>query len=231
LPPNSPIALVSWSGGKDSAWALHEIRLAGEYELAGLLTTFNEPAKRVAMHGIRKELVERQAQALDLPLFPVQLPWPCSNEEYESRLTETLQALIDELSITHIIFGDLYLQDIRDYREKQMSDLGLQTVFPLWGRDTSELSRSMIDGGLKAIISCVDTDQLDAAYSGRNYDDELLESLPKQVDPCGENGEFHTLVHDGPMFTEALNIEVGNQTKEPRFVFTDLLQAGVEKQA
>jgi uncharacterized protein (TIGR00290 family) len=228
LPDN---AIVSWSGGKDSAWALHTCRCDSKLNLKGLLTTFNESSNRVAMHGIRRNLVQLQASALDLPLYPVDLPWPCSNQEYEERLTAELLRLKQLHELTHIVFGDLYLQDIRIYRENQMAAMGLQAVFPLWGRKTDELAGEMIEGGLEATISCVDTEQIPAEFSGRMFNQAYLEDLPEGADACGENGEFHTLVHGGPMFSQSFAVTTGENRIEPRFVFTDLILAEAEKRS
>ncbi len=216
-------ALLSWSSGKDSAWALQVLRAQPDVELAGLLTTFNREADRVAMHAVRRELVEMQAAAVSLLLYPVELPWPCPNEEYENILTGALTELKDRLSITHVAFGDLYLEDVRAYREKQMDRLGLTPLFPIWGQPTNELAHQMVAAGVKAWLTCVDPKQLPREFAGRAYDDRLLGELPDGVDPCGENGEFHTFAWDGPMFASPVHVSVGERVERDGFVFTDLM--------
>jgi len=216
-------ALLSWSSGKDSAWALQVLRAQPDVELAGLLTTFNREADRVAMHAVRRELVEMQAAAVSLPLYPVELPWPCPNEEYENILTGALTELKDRLSITHVAFGDLYLEDVRAYREKQMDRLGLTPLFPIWGQPTNELAHQMVAAGVKAWLTCVDPKQLPREFAGRAYDDRLLGEFPDGVDPCGENGEFHTFAWDGPMFASPVHVSVGERVERDGFVFTDLM--------
>ena len=215
-------ALLSWSSGKDSAWALHVLRGQPDIELAGLLTTFNQEADRVAMHAVRRELVEMQASAVSLPLYPVELPWPCPNEEYESILTAALTELINRLSITHVAFGDLYLEDVRAYREEQMDRLGLTPLFPIWGRRTSDLAKQMVAAGVKAWLTCVDPRQLQHEFAGRAYDDQLLAELPGTVDHCGEAGEFHTFAWDGPMFDSPVHVSPGEIVERDGFVFADL---------
>ena len=215
--------MLSWSSGKDSAWALQVLRAQPDVELAGLLTTFNQEADRVAMHAVRRELVEQQATAASLPLYPVELPWPCPNEEYENILTGALTELKDRLSITHVAFGDLYLEDVRAYREKQMDRLGLTPLFPIWGQPTNELAQQMVAAGVKAWLTCVDPKQLPREFAGRAYDDRLLGELPDGVDPCGENGEFHTFAWDGPMFASPVHVSVGERVERDGFVFTDLM--------
>jgi uncharacterized protein (TIGR00290 family) len=215
--------LLSWSSGKDSAWALQVLRGQPDIELAGLLTTFNQQADRVAMHAVRRELVEMQATAVSLPLFPVDLPWPCPNEEYEKILTGALIELKNRLSITHVAFGDLYLEDVRAYREKQMGSLGLTPLFPIWGQPTNELAQQMVGAGVKAWLTCVDPKQLPREFAGRAYDDRLLGELPGAVDSCGENGEFHTFAWDGPMFASPVHVSVGERVERDGFVFTDLM--------
>jgi uncharacterized protein (TIGR00290 family) len=215
---------LSWSSGKDSAWSLHVLRRQGAYEVAGLLTTFNEVADRVAMHAVRRELVERQAAAAGLPLWVVSLPWPCSNEEYESRMARTCAKAIGE-GIEGVAFGDLFLEDVRAYRMKQLKDTGLEPIFPLWGLPTRALAKEMIAGGTRARLTCVDTQKLDRSFAGREFDEALLADLPKEVDPCGERGEFHSFVYAGPMFDAALPISVGETVVRDQFVFADLMCA------
>ncbi len=206
--------LLSWSSGKDSAWSLHVLRQRGEYEVAGLLTTFNEVADRVAMHAVRRELVERQAAAAGLPLWAVPLPWPCSNEQYESAMALTCAKAVAE-GIAGVAFGDLFLEDVRAYRVKQMKNTGLEPLFPLWGLPTHALAQNMIASGTRAKLTCIDTNQLDASFAGREFDEALLAALPAEVDPCGERGEFHSFVYAGPMFNTTLPV-AGGPARGPR---------------
>jgi uncharacterized protein (TIGR00290 family) len=214
--------LLSWSSGKDSAWSLHVLRQRGEYKVAGLLTTFNEAADRVAMHAVRRDLVEQQAAAAGLPLWAVPLPWPCSNEQYESLMAQTCAKAVSE-GIEGVAFGDLFLGDVRAYREKQMTGTGLQPIFPVWGRLTRALAEEMIAGGLRAKLTCVDTTKLDQSFAGREFDQSLLSALPAGVDPCGERGEFHSFVYAGPMLNATLPISVGVTVVRDQFAFADLI--------
>jgi uncharacterized protein (TIGR00290 family) len=214
--------LLSWSSGKDSAWSLHVLRQRGEYEVAGLLTTFNEAADRVAMHAVRRDLVEQQSAAAGLPLWAVPLPWPCSNEQYESLMAQTCAKAVSE-GIEGVAFGDLFLGDVRAYREKQMTGTGLQPIFPVWGRPTRALAEEMIAGGLRAKLTCVDTTKLDQSFAGREFDQSLLSVLPAGVDPCGERGEFHSFVYAGPMLNATLPISVGVTVIRDQFAFADLI--------
>jgi uncharacterized protein (TIGR00290 family) len=216
--------LLSWSSGKDSAWSLHVLRQSGEYEVVGLLTTFNEEADRVAMHAVRRELVERQAAAAGLPLWAVQLPWPCSNEQYELLMAEACAKAVAE-GIDGVAFGDLFLEDVRAYREKQLKGTGLVPVFPVWGLPTRVLAEQMIACGTRAKLTCVDTGKLDSSFVGREFDRELLSALPGDVDPCGERGEFHSFVYAGPMFEGAVPVSVGETVVRDQFVFADLIAA------
>ena len=218
--------LLSWSSGKDSAWSLHVLRQRGDYDVVGLLTTFNEAAGRVAMHAVRRELVERQASAAGLPLWNVPLPWPCSNEQYELLMAQTCDRAV-AAGIEGIAFGDLFLEDVRSYREKQMRNTGLQPVFPLWGQPTRELAGQMIASGVRAKLTCVDTEKLDASFAGREFDGNLLAALPDGVDPCGENGEFHSFVYAGPMLIAEIPVSVGESVVRDQFVFADLNPATV----
>lgn len=215
--------LLSWSSGKDSAWALHVLRQRDDVELVGLVTTFNEAFGRVAMHGVRMELVEAQAEAVELPLWKIPLPWPCSNEEYERRLRGVIERAVRE-GIEAFAFGDLFLEDIRAYRVQQLAGSGLEPIFPVWGsvEDTPILARTMIDAGLKATLACVDPRQLDPRFVGRSFDHSLLADLPASVDPCGERGEFHTFCHAGPMFSKPIAIQVGDTVERDGFWFVDL---------
>jgi uncharacterized protein (TIGR00290 family) len=219
--PDPKKLLLSWSSGKDSAWSLHRLRQQPQWKIAGLLTTINEAFDRVAMHAVRRELVERQAQAAGVPLWSVPLPWPCSNAEYESRMADVCRRAVAE-GFTAIAFGDLFLRDIREYRERQLQGTGLEPVFPLWNLPTAELAREMMMAGLRAKLTCVDPRVLARDFAGRDFDAQLLADLPATVDPCGENGEFHTFVYDGPMFRSALDIEVGEVVERDGFVFADL---------
>jgi uncharacterized protein (TIGR00290 family) len=212
--------LVSWSSGKDSAWALHILRRDSSLELCGLLTTLNTEFDRVAMHGTRRTVLEAQAAAAGLPLWIVRLPWPCTNDIYEQRMAEACRRALDE-HIDAVAFGDLFLEDVRAYRERQLAPTGLEPLFPLWQIPTDALAREMIAGGLRARLSCVDTQQLSAEFAGREFDASLLRDFPPEVDPCGERGEFHTCVYGGPMFTDPLPIETGEIVTRDRFVYAD----------
>jgi len=213
--------LLSWSSGKDSAWALHVLNQRYPGATAALLTTVNEAMNRVAMHGVRRDVLEAQARAARLPLRVVDIPHPCPNEVYEERLGAAVRAAVAD-GLTHAAFGDLYLQDVRRYREERLAGSGLTPLFPLWEIPTSTLASDMIAGGLRARIACVDTRVLDQRFVGRQFDDSLLDDLPASVDPCGENGEFHTCVYDGPMFHDLMDLELGRlETREP-FTWADL---------
>jgi uncharacterized protein (TIGR00290 family) len=214
--------LMSWSSGKDSAWALHLLRCDPSIEIVGLLTTLNTEFQRVAMHGTRRSVLEAQAEATQLPLWVVPLPWPCSNETYEQRMTDVCTRAISE-QVDAIAFGDLFLRDVRAYRERQLAPTGLEPLFPLWDIPTEQLARDMIAGGLRARLACVDTKQLPATFAGREFDDALLRDLPVSADPCGERGEFHTCVHDGPMFNAPLPLEAGEILERDGFVYADFL--------
>ena len=213
--------LLSWSSGKDSAWALYRLRSSSEYEVAGLLTTLNATFDRVAMHSTRRALLEAQAWTAGLPLYPVPLPWPCSNEAYESAMVSACRAAVDQ-GIEAVAFGDLFLEDVRRYREEKLKGTGLQPVFPLWGIDTRLLAEEMIAGGLRARIVCVDPKKLPPRFAGRDFDRQFLGDLPHGVDPCGENGEFHTVVYAGPMFREPIQVESGEVVERDGFVFADV---------
>jgi uncharacterized protein (TIGR00290 family) len=214
--------LLSWSSGKDSAWALHVLRQQSEVEVVGLLTTFNAAASRVAMHAVREELLDRQAMAARLPVWKVPLPWPCSNEEYEALMAGVFDRARAE-GIDEIAYGDLFLEDIRAYREARHAGTGVGLRFPLWGLDTRALAQDMLAGGLRATITCVDPRQLPASFAGRPFDQALLDDLPATVDPCGERGEFHTFAHAGPMFAMPMEVVLGDIVERDGFVFADLL--------
>jgi uncharacterized protein (TIGR00290 family) len=217
-----PKAFVSWSSGKDSAFALHEARRSGLAEIVGVLTTVNERFDRVAMHGVRHELLDRQVAALGLPAITVPLPYPCPNAVYEARVAAAT-AQIAARGVRHIVFGDLFLDDIRAYREAKLAAAGMMGLFPLWRRDTARLARDMIAAGLVADLVCVDPKQLDRSFAGRRFDRDLLAALPTSVDPCGENGEFHTLVSAGPMFAAPIPVTIGDIVERDGFVFADAL--------
>jgi len=212
--------LLAWSSGKDSAWTLHVLRTQGT-EVSALLTTLNQAADRVAMHGVRRTVLEAQAAATGIPLWQIPLPWPCTNDDYEARMAEACRRAVAE-GFDTIAFGDLFLADIRAYRERQLAGSGLTPIFPWWEIPTPQLARDMIAGGLRARLSCVDSRQLDAAFAGREFDAKLLADLPPSVDPCGENGEFHTCVYAGPIFREPLTLEAGEVRNVDGFVYTDL---------
>jgi uncharacterized protein (TIGR00290 family) len=216
--------LLSWSSGKDSAWSLHLLRQNPDFHVEALLTTFNRSADRVAMHAVRRELAEAQAARTGLPLWAVDLPWPCSNAVYEE-LMQGVCARATTSGITAMAFGDLFLEDIRAYREQQLKSTGLTPVFPVWQIPTHQLARELIDAGVKAKITCVDPAKLDPAFAGRDYDLEFLRDLPSSVDPCGENGEFHTFVYDAPVFSHAIPIRAGEIVTRDGFVFADVLPA------
>jgi len=212
--------LLSWSSGKDSAWALHVLQQRHPGAVAGLLTTINEAVQRVAMHAVRRDVLEAQAAAAGLPLRLVSIPEPCSNDEYESRMRVCIDQVLRE-EFTHVAFGDLFLEDVRRYRETNLAGTGLTPLFPLWQIPTPQLAQQMIDGGLRARLACVDTRVLDASFCGREFDASLLADLPAAVDPCGENGEFHTCVYDGPMFARPLPIDTGVAVTKPPFSWRD----------
>ena len=215
--------LVSWSTGKDSAWMLHAINQEHPGAAAGLLTTTNEAFNRVAMHAVRRELLEAQAAAARLPLHVLPLPWPCSNEQYESIMKTAIEGFVAD-GFTHVAFGDLFLEDVRRYREDRLTGTGLQPLFPIWKtKPTSDLARDMIEAGLRARLTCIDPRKLDRSFAGRVFDEQLLGDLPPGIDPCGENGEFHSFAFAGPMFTAPIDISVGDVVDRDGFVFADVL--------
>ena len=213
--------MLSWSSGKDSAWALHVLRQAGVVDVVGLLTTFNVEFDRVAMHAVRRDLVICQARSVGLPLWPVFLPWPCPNDAYEAAMAAAIARAL-RAGIAHIAFGDLFLDDIRAYREERMAAAGIAPLFPLWGLDTSRLAREMVQSGAQATVVCVDPAQLDESFCGEDFDAAFLEALPESVDPCGERGEFHTFAWDGPAFSAPVFVERGEIVRRDGFVFADL---------
>jgi uncharacterized protein (TIGR00290 family) len=214
--------VVSWSSGKDCAWALHVLRTRGEVEVVGLLSTINADAERVAMHAVRRELVRAQAQALDLPLREVPIPYPCSNAQYEAAMAVAVAAERAR-GVSAFAFGDLFLEDVRRYREERLLAAGMRALFPLFGSDTTRLAREMTSAGVRAIVTCVDPRALDRSFAGRVWDDALLDALPPSVDPCGENGELHTFVFAGPMLARPLDVRAGEIVEREGFVFADVL--------
>lgn len=217
-----PKAWLAWSSGKDSAWSLHAVRQSSEVDVVALLTTVNRTYQRVAMHAVRESLLEMQAAAAGLPLIKVPIPSTCPNEIYEQAMSEAMARARSE-GVDHIVFGDLFLEDIRAYREKQLAGCGMTPIFPLWGIDTRQLADEMLAGGLKAHLTCVDPRKLNRSFAGRRFDADLLRALPPGVDPCGENGEFHTCVSAGPMFRRAISVEPGEIVEREGFTFADLL--------
>ena len=214
--------LMSWSSGKDSAWTVHVLRQRGGVELGGLLTTINEAAQRVAMHAVRVEVLQAQADALGLPLWQIPIPSPCPNEVYERVMAAAVQRAVAE-GFTQIAFGDLFLEDVRRYREERLAGTGLTPLFPLFGADTPALAREMIAAGVRARITCLNPKILDRSFAGREFDAALLADLPPGVDPCAERGEFHTCAYDGPMFSRPVPIETGVTVERDGFVFTDVV--------
>ena len=222
-----PKAWLSWSSGKDSAWSLHVMRQRGEFEITALLTTVNLTHSRVAMHAVRETILEAQAAAAGLPLVKIPIPSPCPNEIYERAMADAMARARCE-GVTHVIFGDLFLEDIRKYREENLAKCGMTPIFPLWGRDTHELAREMIAGGVRAFLTCIDPKKLDGSYAGRAFDEKLLGEFPASADPCGENGEFHTCVVAGPMFSRAIPVLGGEIVERDGFIFADLVLADAD---
>lgn len=223
--PAARPVLLSWSSGKDSAFALGELRRDPTVEVRGLLTSVNVTHERVAMHAVRRQLLRAQAAAVGLPLVEVEIPQPCTNEQYEAAMLAALEAPLAN-GIEAVAFGDLFLEDIRRYREEQNAKVGLDCLFPLWGRDTAQLCRQMVDRGQRAYLTCVDPKQLDPSFAGRAFDHALLDELPDGVDPCGENGEFHSFVWDAETFAAPIDVRVGEVVERGGFVFADVLPAG-----
>ena len=216
-------ALLSWSSGKDSAWALHKLQQESEVEVVGLFCTVNQKFDRVAMHGVRRELLELQAARLNLPLHVIDIPYPCSNEEYAARMKAFISQ-VQEDNIDHFAFGDLFLDDVRQYREKNLKGSGITPLFPLWGIPTADLANEMVNHGLRAIVTCVDPISLTAEYVGREFNASFLAELPDKVDPCGENGEFHSYAFAGPMFREPIDVFAGEVVYRDGFIFSELLE-------
>jgi uncharacterized protein (TIGR00290 family) len=220
--------LLSWSGGKDSAWALHLLRQQPQYEVVALLTTINEHFRRVAIHGFREELLDQQAASIGLPLWKVDLPFPCSNTDYESRMSTVCARAVSE-GIYGIAFGDLFLEDIRAYRIEKLAPTSLVPIFPVWTADlgisTAELARQMITSGLRAHLTCIDPRSLDSSFAGRAFDAALLADLPASVDPCGERGEFHTFACAGPIFSRTISVLPAETVSRDNFIYAELLPA------
>jgi len=225
-----PKAWLAWSTGKDSAWALHTIRQRGEFDIVALLTTVNQDHQRVAMHAVRESLLDAQAAAAGLPLVKVMIPSSCRNEIYERAMGEAMARARAE-GVVHVIFGDLFLEDIRAYREKQLANCGMTPIFPLWRRDTRRLAEEMVAGGLAAYLTCIDPRKLRREFAGRRFDAGLLAALPSSVDPCGENGEFHTFACAGPMFRRPIPVAVGEIVERDDFVFADLVPGAAARVA
>ena len=219
-----PKALISWSSGKDSAFALHEIRRAGTFDVVGALTTVTETFDRVSIHGVRQSILQAQLAAAGLPARIVPIPYPCPNAIYEARMGEAVALAVQE-GVTHMIFGDLFLADIRAYREQKLAGTGITPVFPLWDRPTLPLAHAMIDSGMQAYLATVDLKKLPAEFAGRKFDAQLLADLPAGVDPCGENGEFHTCVVAGPMFSQPLAVVTGERVERDGYAYCDLVMA------
>jgi uncharacterized protein (TIGR00290 family) len=218
-------AWMSWSTGKDSAMALEAVRSSGGVEVSALLTTVNADADRVAMHGVRRNLLESQADRLGLPLVIVEIPLDCPNEVYEERMAKAVDSAVSD-GVTHMVFGDLFLRDVRSYREERLDGSGITPIFPLWNRPTDALAREAIAGGLRAVVTCVDRAQIPHHFVGRDFDFEFLADLPEGVDPCGEHGEFHTFVFDGPGFRSAIDVELGPIVERGQFIFSDVRNRG-----
>lgn len=219
-----PTAWIAWSSGKDSAWALHVVRQQGAVDVTGMLCTITEPFDRVSMHAVRRELVAAQAAEAGLPLHEVLIPAPCPNEVYEAKMAEAMDAAKAE-GVTHVVFGDLFLEDVRQYRIDKLAGTGIEPLFPLWGRPTADLAREMLRGGLRARVTCIDPRKMPRELAGRELDGAFLAALPDGADPCAENGEFHTFAYAGPMFRRPIPIRVGENVERDGFVFTDVLPA------
>lgn len=219
-----PKALIAWSSGKDSAWALHEARRGGDYDIVGALTTVTDSFSRVSMHGVREELLAAQLAAAGLPSITVRIPYPCPNEIYEREMAKAMERAKAD-GVTHVIFGDLFLADLRAWREEKLKSIGMTAVFPLWLRPTDTLAREMIAGGLEAHLAVVDMAKLQPSFAGRRFDEALLTDLPEGIDPCGENGEFHTFVAAGPMMKGRVAVKVGERVERDGYAYADLVLA------
>lgn len=225
--PDKPKAWMAWSSGKDSAWALHTARTEGHVEIVGLLTTITSQYDRISMHGVRRALLLAQAEVLGLPLYCAGIPTPCTNQQYEATMQEAMAAAAAQ-GVTHIVFGDLFLQDLKEYREQNLATVGMQAHFPLWQRNTADLAQEMIQGGLQAHLTCIDPRKVPTELAGHAFNADLLAKLPAAVDPCGENGEFHSFVWDGPMFAKPIPLQQGETVERDGFIFTDFLPASAE---
>ena len=218
--------LLSWSSGKDSVWTLRALRRQPDLRVVGLITAFNKTHDRVAMHSTRRELVFEQARQVGIPLWPIELPWPCSNEQYEELMSQVWKRAVSE-GVDGVAFGDLFLEEIRAYRERQLDTTSLEPLFPLWNQPTSQLAREMVREGLKAKLTCVDPSKLVRTFAGRDFDLALLDELPPHVDACGENGEFHTFVYDAPEFDRPIAVTTGEIVERDGFVFADVVPSKV----
>ena len=218
-------AWLAWSSGKDAAWALHVVRERGQVEIAALLTTVTEDYARVSMHAVREELVRAQADSMGLPLHVVRIPKDCTDEVYREKMRSVMLEAKSE-GVTEVVFGDVFLEDVRAYRESRLAEVDMTARFPLWGRDTHQLARDMTAGGLRAYVTCLDPRVVPRELAGRAFDEDFLAALPESVDPCGERGEFHTFVRDGPMFSKPLDVEAGETVEREGFVFTDIVPRG-----
>lgn len=219
---SKPKAVVAWSSGKDSAYAYHIAKEEAQFDIVGTLTTLTDKFKRVSMHGVREELLDLQVKRTGLRSYKSYIPSPCTNEIYEAKMLETTK-ILKANGISHVIFGDLFLEDVRDYRINQMKKANMECVFPLWKKDTTLLAQEMIDCGLRSILTCIDPTKLDVSFAGREFSPELLKDLPAHVDPCGENGEFHSVVIKGPMLDTPINVSIGDVIERDGFIFADVI--------
>lgn len=219
---NKPKAIVSWSSGKDSAMALYKTVKSNKFEILAILTTVSDMFQRVSMHGVREELLDQQANSIGIAVEKVRIPYPCPNEVYEQKMAELLRNYKSK-GVSHVVFGDLFLEDIRRYREDKLAEVGFTPIFPLWKENTKELAKTIIRVGFKAVVTCVDPKKLDPKFAGRYFDEMFLNEIPANVDACGENGEFHTFVFDGPIFRNRIEITVGDRVFRDGFQFVDLV--------
>jgi uncharacterized protein (TIGR00290 family) len=215
-------AIMSWSSGKDSAMALYKILKSNEFEIVAIVTTVSESFHRVSMHGVREELLDQQAASIGFVLEKVRIPYPCPNEVYERKMTESLRRY-KLRGVSHAIFGDLFLEDIRRYRERNLAQVGIIPIFPVWKENTTALARAILSVGFRAIVTCVDSKKLDPKFAGRYFDESFLDEIPANVDPCGENGEFHSFVFDGPIFRKRIEVTVGKRVLRDGFQFVDIV--------
>ena len=222
MAPNKPKVIVSWSSGKDSAMALYKIVKSNEFEILAILTTVSDMFRRVSMHGVREELLDQQANSIGIAVEKVRIPYPCPNEVYEQKMVELLRNY-ESKGVSHVVFGDLFLEDIRRYREDKLAEVGFTPIFPLWKENTKELAKTIIRVGFKAVVTCVDPKKLDPKFAGRYFDEMFLNEIPANVDACGENGEFHTFVFDGPIFRNRIEMTVGDRVFRDGFQFVDLV--------